>query len=71
MSSYAPCQQGRVATTPLTPKRCAGCWSQLVKVFGTGQAHDRAACAVERTLPFQLVCQAIATVWHATAGRPG
>jgi hypothetical protein len=38
------------------------------QIFGTGQARNRTARAVERTIPFQLVCQAIAKVWYATAG---
>ncbi len=38
------------------------------QVFGTGQARSRAAAAVERTVPFQLACQAIAVCWYATAG---
>ena len=39
------------------------------QVFGTGQARNRTARAVERTVPFQLACQAIATAWYATAGH--
>jgi hypothetical protein len=39
------------------------------QVFGCGQARNRAAAAVERTLPFQLTCQAIAITWYATAGH--
>ncbi len=39
------------------------------KVFGAGQARNRTARAVERTIPFQLACQAIATCWYATAGH--
>ena len=42
------------------------------QIFGTGQARNRAARAVERTVPFQLACQAIAVTWYATAGHdPG
>ena len=39
------------------------------QVFGTGQARNRTARAVERTVSFQLACQAIPTVWYATAGH--
>ena len=56
-------------------ERYAARWSIEVaiedarQVFGTGQARNRAARAVERTVPFQLACQAIATAWYATAGH--
>ena len=39
------------------------------QILGAGQARNRAARAVERTLPFQLACQAIAILWYATAGH--
>ena len=39
------------------------------QVFGCGQARNRAAAAVERTLPFALACQAVAVTWYATAGH--
>ena len=39
------------------------------QLFGTGQARNRTARAVERTLPFQLACQAITFLWYATAGH--
>jgi hypothetical protein len=39
------------------------------QIFGTGQARNRTARAVERTIPFQLACQAITTCWYATAGH--
>jgi hypothetical protein len=56
-------------------ERYASRWSIEVaiedakQVFGTGQARNRAARAVERTVPFQLTCQAIASCWYATAGH--
>jgi hypothetical protein len=56
-------------------ERYAARWSIEVaiedarQVFGAGQARNRAARAVERTVPFQLACQAIATCWYATAGH--
>jgi DDE superfamily endonuclease len=39
------------------------------QVFGAGQARNRTAAAVERTIPFQIACQAIAVTWYATAGH--
>ena len=38
-------------------------------LFGTGQARNRTAAAVERTIPFMLACQALAVCWYATAGH--
>jgi DDE superfamily endonuclease len=38
------------------------------QLFGAGQARNRTAAAVERTLPFMLACQAVAVCWYATAG---
>jgi hypothetical protein len=39
------------------------------QVFGAGQARNRTARAVERTIPFQLACQAVTTCWYATVGH--
>jgi hypothetical protein len=39
------------------------------QLFGTGQARNRTAAAVERTVPFELACQAVAVTWYATAGH--
>jgi DDE superfamily endonuclease len=39
------------------------------QLFGAGQARNRTAAAVERTIPFMLACQAIAVCWYATAGH--
>ena len=56
-------------------QRYASRWSIEVaiedakQVFGAGQARNRKARAVERTIPFQLACQAIATCWYATTGH--
>jgi hypothetical protein len=56
-------------------ERYAARWSIEVaiedskQVFGTGQARNRVARAVERTIPFQLACQAITVTWYATAGH--
>lgn len=38
------------------------------QVFGTGQARNRLAAAVHRTIPFTLACQSVAVLWYATAG---
>ena len=64
-----------VATAAQVIERYASRWSIEVaiedarQVFGAGQARNRTARAVERTIPFQLACQAIATCWYATAGH--
>jgi hypothetical protein len=56
-------------------ERYAARWSIEVaiedakQVFGTGQARNRTAAAVERTVPFQIACQAVAVTWYATAGH--
>jgi hypothetical protein len=39
------------------------------QLLGAGQARNRTAHAVERTIPFMLACQAIAVCWYATAGH--
>jgi hypothetical protein len=39
------------------------------QLFGTGQARNRTARAVERAIPFMLACQAITVTWYATAGH--
>jgi len=39
------------------------------QIFGTGQARNRTAAAVEGTVPFQIACQAVAVTWYATAGH--
>ncbi len=39
------------------------------QLFGTGQARNRTAAAVERIVPFMLACQALAVCWYATTGR--
>jgi hypothetical protein len=63
------------ASTAQAIERYAARWSVEVaiedakQIFGTGQARNRTARAVERTVPFQLACHATATVWYATAGH--
>jgi hypothetical protein len=55
-------------------ERYAARWSIEIAIedakqlFSTGQARNRTARAVERTIPFMLACQAIAVCWYATAG---
>jgi hypothetical protein len=39
------------------------------QLFGTGQARNRTARAVERTVPFMLACQALTICRYATAGH--
>ncbi len=39
------------------------------QVLGCGQARNRTAAAVRRTIPFQLTCQTLAMTWYATAGH--
>ncbi|MGH3847914.1 MAG: hypothetical protein ACRDS0_41875, partial [Pseudonocardiaceae bacterium] len=63
------------ATPARVIERYAARWSIEVaiedakQVFGAGQARNRTARAVERTVLFQLACQAIATCWYATVGH--
>jgi hypothetical protein len=66
-------------TPPRPPRRssngCASRWTietaieAAKQVFGTGQARNRTARALRRTVPFQLACQSIAITWYATAGH--
>jgi hypothetical protein len=73
-----------LATTDLTAspaqviERYASRWSVEVavedakQIFGAGQARNRLATAVHRTIPFTLACQSIAVLWYVTAGHhPG
>jgi hypothetical protein len=63
------------ATAAQVIERYASRWAAEVaiedskQVFGAGQARNRTARAVERTVPFQLACQAITVCWYATAGH--
>jgi DDE superfamily endonuclease len=65
----------REATVEQVIERYASRWAIEVaiedskQVFGTGQARNRTARAVERTVPFQVACQAAAVTWYATAGH--
>jgi hypothetical protein len=63
------------ATIAQVIERYASRWSIEVaiedakQIFGTGQARNRTARAVERTVPFQIAIQAVAVTWYATAGH--
>jgi hypothetical protein len=65
----------RAGTAEQVIERYASRWSIEIaiedskQVFGTGQARNRTTAAVERTLPFEIACQAIAVTWYATAGH--
>jgi hypothetical protein len=65
----------RTATPEQVIERYVSRWAIEVaiedakQIFGTGQARNRTAAAVERTVPFELACQAIAVTWYATAGH--
>ena len=55
--------------------RYAARWSIEVAIedakqlFGAGQARNRLAAAVRRTVPFALVAQSLTMLWYATAGH--
>lgn len=63
------------ATAAQVIERYAARWSIEVaiedakQILGAGQARNRAAAAVRRTLPFTLICQTLAIIWCATAGH--
>ena len=66
------------ASTAQVIERYAARWSIEVaiedakQILGAGQARNRVAGAVRRTLPFTLICQTLAIIWYATAGyHPG
>jgi hypothetical protein len=65
----------RDATMIQVIERYASRWSIEVAIqdskqlFGTGHARNRTARAVERTVPFEIACQAVAVTWYATADR--
>jgi len=56
-------------------ERYAARWSIEVanedakQIFGVGDARNRKADAVRRTVPFTLACQTLTTLWYATAGH--
>jgi hypothetical protein len=70
-----------LVTTDLTSpahtivERYASRWSIEVAIedakqtTGVGQARNRTAKAVERTVPFGLICQSLITIWYAQHGH--
>jgi DDE superfamily endonuclease len=56
-------------------ERYAARWSIEVaiedakQITGVGQARNRVAAAVERTVPFGLLTQSLVVLWYATAGH--
>ncbi|MGH3933354.1 MAG: IS701 family transposase [Pseudonocardiaceae bacterium] len=63
-------------TNPATViERYAARWSIEVAIedakqlFGAGQARNRTATAVRRTVPFTLTCQTLTMLWYTTAGH--
>jgi DDE superfamily endonuclease len=45
------------------------CFRETRQDAGVGQARNRTRRAVERTVPFGLVCYSLAIVWYATCGH--
>lgn len=62
------------ATPETVIERYADRWSievaieDATQIFGVGQARNRTADAVRRTVPFGLFCQTLTVLWYA---RPG
>jgi DDE superfamily endonuclease len=63
------------ATTGQLVERYAARWAIEVAIedakqlVGVGEAHNRKALAVERTVPFGLACLTLAACWYATSGH--
>jgi len=63
------------ATAAQIIERYAARWSSQTAIedakqlTGVGQARNRLARAVQRTVPFGLACQTLAICWYATAGH--
>ncbi len=63
------------ATASQIVERYATRWAVEVAIqdakqlAGVGQAHNRKARAVERTVPFGLACLSLAICWYATTGH--
>jgi hypothetical protein len=64
------------ATPTMLVERSATRWSVEVlfeaarQVAGVGQARNRTPRAVQRTVPFGLVCVSLVVVWYARHGQP-
>lgn len=41
----------------------------MARSRANGQARNRAAAAVRRTIPFQLACQTLTMTWYMTVGH--
>lgn len=46
------------------------CFEESRQVMGVGQARNRTPAAVERTVPFGLVCLSLVVCWYAQHGQP-
>ena len=46
------------------------CFQDAKHVVGVGEARNRVKRAVERTVPFGLLCQSVAVAWYALHGDP-
>jgi hypothetical protein len=46
------------------------CFEDSRQTVGVGQARNRTRAAVERTVPFGLLCLSLTVVWYATHGQP-
>jgi len=46
------------------------CFEEARQVMGVGQARNRTRRAVERTVPFGLVCMSLVVCWYALHGQP-
>jgi lipoate synthase len=46
------------------------CFQDAKHVTGVGEARNRVKQAVERTVPFGLLCQTITITWYALHGDP-
>ena len=63
------------ATAAQITERYAARWSIEVafedakQIFGVGDARNRKADAVRRTVPFALACQTLTMLWYATTGH--
>ena len=63
------------ATITAVIERYAARWSieaailEAKQIFGVGQARNRTARAVQRTVPFGLAAQTLAICWYALHGR--
>jgi hypothetical protein len=48
---------------------CATFWNPTRQILGVGDARNRTRRAVERTVPFGLICFSVVTVWYALHGH--